>query len=46
MEKKAVKTAGVVIKPHAPNIEDVLGDLMRGLGERGIDCLLEDVAAR
>ena len=45
MEKK-IKTAGVVIKPHAPNIEAILRELMRGLEERNIACLLEDVAAR
>jgi NAD+ kinase len=45
MEKK-IKTAGVVIKPHAPNIEAILRELMRGLEERNITCLLEDVAAR
>jgi len=43
---KKIETAGVVIKPHAPNIEEVLRDLMRGLEERKIACLLEDVAAR
>jgi NAD+ kinase len=43
---KKIETAGVVIKPHAPNIEEILSDLMRGLEERGIRCLLEDVAAR
>jgi NAD+ kinase len=35
-----------VIKPHAPNIEEVLRGLMRGLEERTIASLLEDVAAR
>jgi NAD+ kinase len=45
MEKK-VKVVGVVIKPHAPNIEEILRNLMRGLEERKITCLLEDVAAR
>jgi NAD+ kinase len=46
MEKKRIRTAGVVIKPHAPNIEKILRELMRGLEERNIACLLEDVAAR
>jgi len=44
--EKTIKTAGIVIKPHAPNIEDTLRDLMRGLEERKISSLLEDVAAR
>jgi NAD+ kinase len=43
---KKIETAGVVIKPHAPNIEEILRGLMEGLAERGITCLLEDVAAR
>jgi len=43
---RKIDTVGVVIKPHAPNIEEVLRDLMRGLEERKIACLLEDVAAR
>jgi NAD+ kinase len=43
---KKIETAGVVIKPHAPNIEEILRDLMQGLEERKIACLLEDVAAR
>jgi len=46
MEKNQIRTAGVVIKPHAPNIEEVLRGLMRGLEDRHIACLLEDVAAR
>src|SRR4030043_1115807 len=41
-----METAGVVINPHAPNIEEILRGLMRGLEERGISCLLEGVAAR
>jgi NAD+ kinase len=44
--KKKIETVGVVIKPHAPNIEQILRDLMRGLEDRNISCLLEDVAAR
>ena len=43
---RKIETAGVVIKPHAPNIEKILRDLMEGLEERKIACLLEDVAAR
>jgi NAD+ kinase len=43
---KKIETAGVVIKPHAPNIEEVLRGLMQGLEEREITCLLEEVAAR
>jgi NAD+ kinase len=43
---KKIETAGVVIKPHAPNIEEILRGLIQGLEERGITCLLEEVAAR
>jgi NAD+ kinase len=43
---KKIETAGVVIKPHAPNIEEVLRGLMQALEEREITCLLEEVAAR
>jgi NAD+ kinase len=43
---RKIETAGIVIKPHAPHIEEILRDLMQGLEERRIACLLEDVAAR
>lgn len=43
---RKIKTAGVVIKPHAPQVEGILRGLMEGLEERKIACLLEDAAAR
>jgi NAD+ kinase len=43
--KKASKV-GVVIKPHAPGIEQILTDLVTDLEKRGIECVLEDVAAQ
>jgi NAD+ kinase len=43
--KKASKV-GVVIKPHAPGIEQILADLVLDLEKRGIECVLEDVAAQ
>ena len=43
---RRIRRAGIVIKPHAPNIEKILSDLMRYLEENGISCLLEDVAAK
>jgi NAD+ kinase len=43
--KKASKV-GVVIKPHAPGIEQILTDLITDLEKRGIGCVLEDVAAQ
>ncbi len=42
---KIIKKAGVVIKPHAPGIEQVLTGLMRNLKKHGIECLLEEAAA-
>jgi len=42
---KKVKRVGFIIKPHAPEVEDVLRDLMASCEERGIACVLERVAA-
>jgi len=42
---KAIKTVGVVIKPHAPRIESTLADLVAYLASRGVACLLEEAAA-
>jgi NAD+ kinase len=44
--KRKIKTVGVVIKPHAPDIESILRDLMKNLEKRKIGYILEDVAAR
>lgn len=44
MERK-IERAGVVIKPHAPRVDQVLRSLKTWLEERGIVCLLEEVAA-
>ncbi|MGZ7066604.1 MAG: NAD(+)/NADH kinase [Candidatus Aminicenantales bacterium] len=43
---RAVKRAGIVIKPHAPQVEDLLRAVVDYFGERRIECVLEDVAAR
>jgi NAD+ kinase len=43
---RKIRTVGVVIKPHAPNIESILRDLMQNLEKRKIGYILEDVAAR
>jgi NAD+ kinase len=40
------KKAGIVIKPHAPLVEDLLRNILEYCGERGIECVLEDAAAR
>ncbi len=43
---RRIERVGVVVKPHAPHIEDVLQGVIRHLEEKGITWLLEDVAAR
>jgi NAD+ kinase len=43
---KKVKRVGLVIKPHAPRIEKILAELIRYLGGKGIECLLEEAAAQ
>jgi len=42
---KTIKKAGIVIKPHAPGVEQVLTGLMRMLKKRGIEYLLDEAAA-
>jgi NAD+ kinase len=41
-----VRKAGIVIKPHAPSVEGILKIVVDYFEDRGIDCVLEDVAAR
>ena len=41
----AIKTVGVVIKPHAANVQGVLAELLAYLDGRGLACVLEDAAA-
>ena len=40
-----IRRIGFVIKPHAPGVADILGDLVGLLRERGIACVLEEAAA-
>lgn len=40
-----IKRAGIVIKPHAENIDQVLREATELLNTRGIESVLEDVAA-
>lgn len=42
---RKVERVGVVIKPHAPGVEQVVIELKRWLEEKGIDCWLEEAAA-
>jgi NAD+ kinase len=41
-----IQRAGIVIKPHAVNVVQVLNDLIAFLEKKGVDCILEDVAAQ
>ncbi len=43
---RQIKRAGIVIKPHAPSVEDILRQLIGYFGDRGIECVLEAAAAR
>ena len=43
--KRKVEKAGLVIKPHAPNIENILVEVRRLLEAKGIACILEEVAS-
>jgi NAD+ kinase len=43
---RKIRRVGVVIKPHAPGIEDILTKLDAFLSKRGIECVLEEVAAQ
>lgn len=42
---KKIKSVAIVVKPHAPNLREVLSDLIGFLEGRHIDCLLEEAAA-
>jgi NAD+ kinase len=43
---RIIKRVGCVIKPHAPNIAQVVRELIDYLRQKDIDCLLEEVAAQ
>ncbi len=43
---KTIKRIGLVIKPHAPDIEDVMRELARFAGERKLELRPEEVAAQ
>lgn len=42
---KKIRRAGLVIKPHANNIENVLREALNLLEDRKVDCFLEEAAA-
>jgi NAD+ kinase len=43
---RTINKVGFVIKPHAPGVEKILGELVDFLEGRAVECVLEDVAAR
>lgn len=43
---KKINRIGIVVKPHAPEIERIIKELMCYLEKKGIDCILEEVVAR
>lgn len=43
---KKIERVGLVIKPHAPNIEDILRELCHYFKKRDIDCIFEEAAAQ
>ena len=42
---KKIERAGLVIKPHAPEIKKILQKLIQYLEKRGIECVLEELAS-
>ena len=42
---RKMNKVGIVIKPHAPDIKKILGDLIFYFGKKGIECFLEKYAA-
>ncbi len=42
---KKIERVGFVIKPHASDIEKILGELIHYFEKRGIECILEEAAA-
>jgi NAD+ kinase len=43
---RKIKRVGFVIKPHAPYVKKALEELIRYFSQKGIECLLEEVAAK
>ena len=42
---KKIERVGFVIKPHAPEVEKILTELIQYLEKKKMECLLEDEAA-
>jgi len=43
---KRIERIGLVIKPHAPDIENILQELIHYLEKKGIECILEELASQ
>ncbi|GAG22580.1 unnamed protein product, partial [marine sediment metagenome] len=43
---RKIERVGFVIKPHAPDIEKILAELIRYFEKKGMECLLEEKAAQ
>jgi len=43
---RKVKRVGFVIKPHAPDVKKALEELIRYFSQKGIECVLEEAAAK
>lgn len=43
---RTIKKIGIVVKPHAPAVENLLEDILAYFDERGLGSVLEDSAAR
>lgn len=43
---RKIEKAGLVIKPHAPNIENILKDVIDYLEKRNIESVLEEIASQ
>jgi len=43
---KKIERVGFVIKAHAPDMDKILRDLIRHLEQKGLECFLEDIAAK
>ena len=42
---KKIDRVGLIVKPHAPDIDKILKELVRFIEKRGLNCLLEEDAA-
>ena len=43
---KKIERVGFVIKPHAPDIEKIIEELILYLERKGTECILEEAASK